>query len=106
MGRMDLYKQNPNLVAPGYHQIKNAIAMMDKIISQLELKEEGIKVRDRAIAIMQKYHFLPSDAFIGAVAIENGIHNIATQDIYFARNIIKEKSMRVYLPEGLMPKVM
>ena len=99
---MDLYKQRPNLIAPAYHQINNAVGLLDKISSQKELKEGGIKVRNRAIAIMRKYHFLPSDAFIGAVAIENDIHAIATQDAYFAKNIIKEKDVKVFLPENLI----
>ena len=78
--------------------------MMDKIIATVDLKEEGVKVRDRAIVIMQKYNFLPSDAFISAVALENGIHSIASQDVYFAKNIAKENGMKVFMPEILLPR--
>ena len=104
INKVELYKQKPHLIAPGHVQIKNALDMMDKIIATVDLKEEGIKVRDRAIAIMQKYHFLPSDAFISAVALENGIYSIASQDVYFAMNIAKEKSMRVFMPEALLKR--
>ena len=104
INKIDLYKQKPQLIAPGYTQIKNALAMMDKIIATVDLKEEGVKVRDRAIVIMQKYNFLPSDAFISAVALENGIHSIASQDVYFAKNIAKENGMKVFMPEILLPR--
>ncbi len=104
INKADLYKQRPHLITPGHSQIKNAMAMMDKIIAITELKEEGSKIRDRAIAIMEKHHFLPSDAFISAVAIENGIHSIASQDVYFAKNIAKEKGMKIFMPAELIPR--
>ena len=104
INKIDLYKQKPQLIAPGYTQIKNALAMMDKIIATVDLKEEGVKVRDRAIVIMQKYNFLPSDAFISAVALENGIHSIASQDVYFAKNIGNEIGMKVFMPDILLPR--
>lgn len=44
----------------------------------------------------------PPDAFIGAVAMENNINNIATLDVYFAKNICKESGVNVYLPEILI----
>ena len=66
--------------------------------------ENSVSVRRRAMTIMQKRHFLPSDAFISVIAIENNIHAIATLDVYFGRNIVKESGMKVFMPEILLPR--
>ena len=104
INKVDLYKQKPHLIAPGHKQIKEAFGMLDTIISPVCLIENSIDVRRRAMTIMQKHHFLPSDAFISAIAMENNINAIATLDVYFGRNIVKENGMKVFMPEILLPR--
>ena len=103
INRVDLYKAKPYLIAPGHHQVKEVLKMLDKIISKTILKEMDMAVQNTAIKIMEKYNLFPSDAFIGAIAIENNIRHIATLDVYFAKNIVKE-GVSVYLPEILLPR--
>lgn len=98
--KIGLYKFKPNLIAPGHNQIKNAIASLDELVSEKELHEGGISVRDRALGLMQKFHLLPSDAFIGAIAIENKIDHIATLDRYFASRV--SQYLTVFMPSNLI----
>ena len=98
--KIALYKWKPNLIAPGHNKIRNAIGALDDLVSERQLNEGGLAVRDRALALMQKYHFLPSDAFIAAIAVENKIGHIATLDRYFAKRI-SEQYLKVFMPEEL-----
>ena len=102
--KIALYKWKPNLIAPGHHKIKAAIKAMDDCVSKREINEDGLAVRDRALALMRKYHFLPSDAFIAAIAIENKIDHIATLDHYFARRIC-EQYLTVFMPKELYGRI-
>ena len=58
-------------------------------------------MRDRALTLMRQYHFLPSDAYIAAIAIENKIGHIATLDRYFAKRI-SEHYLKVFMPGELI----
>ena len=98
--KIALYKWKPNLIAPGHNKIKNAVQALDDLVSKREINEGSLAVRDRALMLMRKYHFLPSDAFIAAIAIENKIDHIATLDRYFARRI-SEQYLRVFMPKEL-----
>jgi predicted nucleic acid-binding protein len=99
---LELYDYNPNSISAGHAQIRKAVANLDIIISKTTLKEDGKAIRESALKLMRKYNFLPSDAFIGALILENNIKNLATLDVYFAKNIIKEDGVNVYMPEILV----
>ena len=98
--KIELYKYKPNLIAPGHNQIKNAITALDELVPEKELREGGTAVRDRALGLMQRYHLLPSDAFIAAIAIENKVDHIATLDRYFARRI--SQHLKIFMPSDLI----
>ena len=97
-----LYKKNPKLIATEHKKIKEAINNLDKISSKDRFGEGTRLVREKAVNLMRKHNFLPSDAYIGAMAIVGIVYNIATLDVYFAENIAKEKNVHVYLPEALI----
>ncbi len=99
--KIALYKKKPNLITPGHDKIQGAIKALDGITSKRELNEGGIALRDRALALMRQYHFLPSDAYIAAIAIENKIGHIATFDRYFAKRI-SEHYLKVFMPGELI----
>lgn len=99
--KIALYKKKPNLIAQGHNKIQNAINALDVITSGRELNEGGLVVRDRALTLMRQYHFLPSDAYIAAIAVENKIGHIATLDRYFAKRI-SEHYLKVFMPGELI----
>lgn len=98
---IDIHKRNPSIIKSGHEPIKNAIINLDIIRAKRKIVEGGKSVRDKALQLMRKYHLLPSDAYIGAIAIINQINNIATLDVPFSKSMLKEK-VNIYTPFTLI----
>jgi len=98
---IDIYRSNPKLIYKGHSQISEAIKNLKIVCSEKQLKEGSINVRNKALNLMKKYNMLPADAFIGAIATFNQIYNIATLDVNFAKSMIKEKDVHIYIPDDL-----
>ena len=103
-GKLDIYGEKPQVIVPGHKQIKEAVQNLDIIIDQKHLREDGSEIRNKALKLMRKYDMLPSDAYIGAIAIMNQVFSIATLDVYFAKCISQESNVNVFLPENLYSK--
>ena len=98
---IEIHKKNPSIIKSAHEPIRKAISDMDIIRSKKKIAEGGSGVRVKALQLMQKYNLLPSDAYIGAIAIINQINNIATLDVPFTKSILKEK-VNIYTPYTLI----
>lgn len=98
---IEIHKRNPSIIKSGHEPIRNAIKNLDIIRSDRKIAEGGKEVRDKALQLMGKYHLLPSDAYIGAIAMINKINNIATLDVPFTKSMLKE-NLNIYTPFNLI----